>query len=294
MSYSAGATPGRAFSELQSVPEADWARALAWLEEADGLVIAAGAGMGVDSGLPDFRGDEGLWRAYPALRKAGLDFVRIASPHAFRRDPELAWGFYGHRLNLYREITPHSGFDILLRWAGAKPHGAFVFTSNVDGQFQKAGFAPQRVMECHGSLHWLQCMHSCTNHLWDADGWVPEVDTSACRLLSPLPNCPDCGQLARPNVLMFGDGEWNHERTGLQEQRLEAWLEKVSRPVVVELGAGTAVPSVRWFAASLNRPIIRINLRESAIDPAQGVGLAGRALRVLTALDRRLKAGGRP
>lgn len=276
------------------IAESDWNKALEWLDQADALIIAAGAGMGVDSGLPDFRGDEGLWRAYPALREARLNFVSIASPRAFHNDPGLAWGFYGHRLNLYRDTTPHDGFAILQRWAGRMAHGAFVYTSNVDGQFHKAGFAADRIVECHGSLHWLQCMDSCDSSLWEAEGWEPEVDDSACRLLSPLPRCPACGALARPNVLMFGDGEWNHERSHRQQQRLEAWLSMCSRPVVVELGAGTAVPSVRWFGSMLNAPLIRINLRESAVDNPRAVGLAGRALEVLAELDRRRAGPGRP
>lgn len=278
----------RATTGSEAIPEAAWAKAVQWLDEADGLAITAGAGMGVDSGLPDFRGNEGLWRAYPALREAALDFTRIASPRAFRRDPELAWGFYGHRLNLYRDTTPHEGFGVLRRWAARKAQGAFVYTSNVDGQFHKAGFAADRIVECHGSLHWLQCIDSCNDSLWEAEGWVPEVNDSACRLLSPLPRCPACERLARPNVLMFDDGEWNHERTHRQRRRLEAWLATVSRPVVVELGAGTAVPAVRWFGSLLDVPLIRINLRESAVqDSRMGVGLAGRALEVLMGLERR-------
>lgn len=243
--------------------------------------------MGVDSGLPDFRGDEGLWRAYPALRHAGLDFVNIASPRAFRHDPELAWGFYGHRLNLYRNTTPHAGFHILQRWAGRMRRGGFVYTSNVDGQFQKAGFGEERIVECHGSIHWLQCMGACEGRIWPAADWQPEVDETACRLMSPLPRCPSCAGLARPNVLMFGDGDWQHERTHGQQIRLEAWLDTVSTPVVVELGAGTAVPAVRWFGSVLDVPLIRINLRESAITSGLGVGFAGRALEVLMELDRR-------
>lgn len=277
--------------ELGSVPNEAWNRALQWLDTADGLVITAGAGMGVDSGLPDFRGDEGLWRAYPALRQARLDFTRIASPGAFRRNPRLAWGFYGHRLQLYRETSPHTGFDILRRWAERMEHGAFVYTSNVDGQFLAAGFAEDRLVECHGTLHWFQCMDACRNRMWSADDWTPEIDVAACQLLSSLPSCPDCGGLARPNVLMFGDADWIPARTEAQLQRLEAWLTRVSRPVVVELGAGTGVPTVRWFGSSLNAPVIRINLRENAIGKDKGVGLAGRALDVLTELDSRWTAG---
>ena len=71
-------------------------RAAQVISEADGLLITAGAGMGVDSGLPDFRGDSGFWQAYPALAKAKLRFHEIASPATFANDPALAWGSYGH------------------------------------------------------------------------------------------------------------------------------------------------------------------------------------------------------
>jgi NAD-dependent SIR2 family protein deacetylase len=119
------------------------ARAIA---SAEALLIAAGAGMGVDSGLPDFRGDHGFWRAYPPYQKLGLRFTALANPRWFDKDPALAWGFYGHRLNLYRNTQPHAGFGILRSWARRMKHGAFIFTSNVDGQFQRAGFDPDRIL----------------------------------------------------------------------------------------------------------------------------------------------------
>jgi NAD-dependent SIR2 family protein deacetylase len=80
------------------------------IEKARAILIAAGAGMGVDSGLPDFRGTEGFWRVYPALGRAGMHFGDIANPQAFVDQPQLAWGFYGHRLALYPKIIPHEGF----------------------------------------------------------------------------------------------------------------------------------------------------------------------------------------
>ncbi|HWM60415.1 MAG TPA: hypothetical protein VNO83_21500, partial [Pseudonocardia sp.] len=79
--------------------------------------------MGVDSGLPDFRGPEGFWRAYPPYRRLGLGFTDLADPVHFVDDPELAWGFYGHRLALYRCTTPHAGFAVLRRWAGRGGRG---------------------------------------------------------------------------------------------------------------------------------------------------------------------------
>src|SRR5271170_2371031 len=106
-------------------------RAALTIAKADALLIAAGAGMGVDSGLPDFRGKEGFWRAYPPYQRLGLDFVSLANPRWFAEDATLAWGFYGHRMGLYRQTAPHEGFSILARWASRIKHGAFVFTSNV-------------------------------------------------------------------------------------------------------------------------------------------------------------------
>ena len=85
------------------------------IRSAEGLVITAGAGLGVDSGLPVFRGDEGFWRAYPPFAKLGLSFEELANPGWFERDPAMAWGFYGHRFELYRRTTPHEGFALLRR-----------------------------------------------------------------------------------------------------------------------------------------------------------------------------------
>ncbi|MFM0002100.1 hypothetical protein PQR57_13865 [Paraburkholderia dipogonis] len=155
--------------------------AAAWLREADGLLITAGAGMGVDSGLPDFRGRDGVWRAYPALLHHGFSFENMANPARFAEHPKLAWGFYGHRLKLYRDTVPHEGFATLRRWADRMSRGVFVFTSNVDGQFQKAGFPESRVHECHGSIHALQCL----------DGDLTEYRSRSRRCIEQLLNRPE-------------------------------------------------------------------------------------------------------
>jgi NAD-dependent SIR2 family protein deacetylase len=77
-------------------------RAAEAIRTADALLLCAGAGIGVDSGLPDFRGRQGFWRAYPTIAKLGLSFEEMAHPGWFAKEPSLAWAFYGHRLNLYR------------------------------------------------------------------------------------------------------------------------------------------------------------------------------------------------
>lgn len=265
-------------------------RAAGWLREADGLLITAGAGMGIDSGLPDFRGPGGFWQVYPALGRARLQFEEIANPAAFERDPRLAWGFYGHRLQLYRNTQPHAGFKWLRELAQNLPQGAQVFTSNVDGHFQKAGFPVDRVCEVHGSIHHLQCLDGCREAIWLADDFTPEIDAETCRLRNEPPHCPHCGRLARPNILMFGDWNWLESRTALQFERLNEWLLHVKQPVCIEIGAGTGIPTVRRFSERHGTRLIRINPLEAEVpDGERGVSLPLGGLAGLNALAAALK-----
>ena len=276
-------------------PELDGAldRAAALVAGADALLYCAGAGMGVDSGLPDFRGPEGFWRAYPPYRRLGLAFEELADPVHFADDPELAWGFYGHRLELYRRTVPHRGFDVLLRWAAARD--ARVFTSNVDGQFQRAGFAPSATTECHGSIHHLQCLAGCSPDIWPAGGVTIDLDLATMRARPPLPACPRCGAVARPNILMFGDRDWRPARTEAQAAAHVDWLRGLrgggARLVVLEVGAGTGVPTVRRhaeLAAAATGALIRINPREAGLRHGRGVELPLPAAEALGAIDARL------
>ena len=254
------------------------------MTQAQALIVAAGAGMGVDSGLPDFRGNEGFWHNYPIARRVGLSFVDLANPRWFDENPQLAWAFYGHRLQLYRQTEPHVGFHLLLEFGKRLPGGYFVFTSNVDGQFQKAGFDEQRIVEVHGSIHHLQCVKPCTADIWPADAVQIELDMEHFRALEPLPRCRHCGALARPNILMFNDWQWISQRSDEQEARFKQWLAEIDRQrfklVIVEIGAGTAVPTVRITAERLadwhEGTLIRINPRESWV-PEGGISIAGGA-----------------
>lgn len=254
--------------------EKRFARCANLIEQADGLLITAGAGLGVDAGLPDFRGKDGFWRAYPALGRARLHFQDIASPDAFRERPRLAWGFYGHRLKMYRETEPGPTLRILMEVARRIPDGTHVFTSNVDGAFQKAGFEPSRVVECHGTIHRMQCLDGCLGDVWSADAWLPEVDEATCALKNDVPTCPHCGGVARPNILMFGDGAWIDHSMRVQHARLQGWRNKVDRLLVIEIGAGTAIPTVRIFGESQEAPIVRINPVDAKAEAGRGVSLS--------------------
>ncbi|MFO1065485.1 MAG: Sir2 family NAD-dependent protein deacetylase [Pirellulales bacterium] len=266
------------------------------IRRADAILISAGAGMGVDSGLPDFRGPEGFWRAYPALR--GLRFEEMSTPSWFHIDQTRAWGFFGHRLELYRRTHPHIGFEILLRLIKKVPLGGFVVTSNVDGQFQKAGFDDQAILEVHGTIHQLQCTRPCCEDITSYDTWTPDIDEANVRCLNEPPLCARCGRIARPNILMFNDGQWLSHRSDEQAGRFQTWLQLAtdSNLVVIELGAGKAVTTIRSLSESLLRAgrqstqkdrsvtLIRINPRDPD-GPPGCVSISAGALEALTQLD---------
>ena len=249
------------------------------IANADAILITAGAGMGVDSGLPDFRGDEGFWEAYPPIKKLGLSFSQMANPEWFEKKPKLAWAFYGHRLNLYRDTTPHIGFSMLKKLISTKDKNYFIFTSNVDGQFQKAGFSDDKIYECHGSIHHLQCSENCTDEIWKNNENI-DVDMDSFEA-NNLPTCPNCGALTRPNILMFGDWGWNSKRSHSQDERFQTFLTNIQQNnhsiVIIEIGAGEAVPTVRALseeiATILDGFLIRINPRDYDTPKDLGIGL---------------------
>ena len=249
------------------------------INEADAILITAGAGMGVDSGLPDFRGNEGFWKAYPPIKKLGLDFADMANPKWFAINPPLAWAFYGHRLNLYRDTTPHDGFRMLLDLVKTKNNNYFIFTSNVDGQFQKAGFAQDKIYEVHGSIHHLQCTKNCKDKIWLAKDEYIELDMEKFEAIN-IPLCEDCGAIARPNILMFGDFGWNYKRAIKQESRYNKWIKqnKNKKIAIIEIGVGKDIPTIRNEGNLLskkytNTKLIRINPRDFEVDK-NGIGLA--------------------
>jgi NAD-dependent SIR2 family protein deacetylase len=261
------------------------------IREADAVVIGAGAGMGVDSGLPDFRGDAGFWTAYPALY--GKPFHIVANPHWFETDPAFAWGFYGHRYQMYQRTQPHNGFQLLHHWVERKRGGYFVFTSNVDGHFQKSGYAPGRLIECHGSINYLQCVRECTNVIWEAGELELVIDEKNLRCISDLPRCKSCGGLARPNILMFGDDRWLGQRAEEQWSCYRQWAKSIAGMTVVaiEMGAGLAIPTVRSFCEQQADLLIRINPREYLVT-GKGISVPMGALAGIQAIDALLQRNG--
>jgi NAD-dependent SIR2 family protein deacetylase len=218
----------------------------------------------------------------------------MAQPSWFDHRPEMAWAFYGHRQQLYRATTPHDGFRMLLEWGRAMPAGYFVVTSNVDGQFGAAGFPGDRVLEQHGSIHRYQCTTPCGDATWQADPPDLQIDLETITARGVLPRCPQCGALARPNVLMFADADWVPNVTHEQERRYRSWLASVRgrKLVILELGAGTAIATIRWHGESLatgrlQTTLVRVNPDATeAEEPVIPVRLG--ALEALTRIEAAL------
>lgn len=153
------------------------------LAEYEPIVALTGAGISAESGVPTFRGEGGLWEDYRAQD--------LATPAAFNRDPDLVWRFYSWRRQLVRGCQPNKAHAIL---EDIERHsGAFsIITQNIDGLHQRAG--SKNVIELHGSLWRLKCM-KC------GEGW----EDLAVPFEEPIPHCPNCDALARPDVVWFGE-----------------------------------------------------------------------------------------
>lgn len=142
-----------------------------------------GAGVSVESGLPDFRSPGGLWDRY--------DVAEYATLTAFRRHPEKVWTFVRELLDGYGGVQPNAGHRAM---AALEAAGALhaVVTQNIDGLHQAAG--SRRVVEFHGSLRRLVCL-GC--------GRMCPTDESSVRAL-PVPRCT-CGRVFKPDFVFFGE-----------------------------------------------------------------------------------------
>jgi NAD-dependent deacetylase len=153
------------------------------VRERQPCVVLTGAGISTESGIPDFRSAGGIWARY--------DPAEVAHVDSLRRDPARVWEFYALRLGVLAEAEPNDGHRVLAEledsgWVLA------VVTQNVDGLHERAG--SRSVVEVHGSLREAECMQCRLR--------VPMAD--AVESL-PLPLCPECGELLKPGVVMFGE-----------------------------------------------------------------------------------------
>jgi NAD-dependent deacetylase len=164
-------------------------KAKAALLAASRVAVLAGAGLSAASGIPTFRGQGGLWRPSEARTPfEGLRPEALATPEAYRRDPELVWAWYRQRFELAAQAEPNPAHYALAELQARVAECSLV-TQNVDGLQQRTG---ARVLELHGNLTHSRC--ECCGHL----------DPLASGFAIP-PHCSRCGHRARPNVVWFGE-----------------------------------------------------------------------------------------
>jgi NAD-dependent deacetylase len=147
------------------------------------IAVLTGAGISAESGIPTFRGQDGLWKQFRP--------EELATPEAFRRDPRLVWEWYDWRRGLIAWREPHAGHHVLARWEELLP-GFVLITQNVDGLHRKAG--SKNILELHGNIWQVRCTK---------EGAITENHDSPLRQIPP--QCPACGALLRPNVVWFGE-----------------------------------------------------------------------------------------
>lgn len=168
------------------------------------VVVLSGAGLSVASGIPTFRGADGLWE--------GHEVTQVATPEAWHRDATLVRQFYDERRLGVESVQPNPGHAALARlqeaWGAER---VVLITQNIDGLLQRAG-APD-VIEMHGSLFRLQCERDPRHPTQPAQG---EQDPDA--------RCERCGGRMRPAVVWFGEMPRHMDRIQRETSRCEMFL----------------------------------------------------------------------
>ena len=245
------------------------------------LTILTGAGVSAASGVPTFRGHDGLWREYRA--------EDLATPQAFRRDPDLVWEWYAWRRETIGGCRPNAAHDIIARWSLGAPgsgpshtrHGGLtlvtdrlkvvVLTQNVDDLHVRAG--TRNLVRLHGSIWEQTCWDRCregTTAWRDERQPLPEVP----------PRCPHCGGLARPAIVWFGES--------LRSEDLDAAMAATACDVFLTVGTSAVVyPAAGLVHEARARGAFtaEINLEDTAASDAVDVAIHGGAEAILPRVD---------
>jgi len=231
------------------------------LRSATRVTVLTGAGISAASGIPTFRGPDGLWKSFRV--------EELATAQAFARDPRTVWEWYDWRRQIISRALPNRAHEILASWSRRFARFTLI-TQNVDGLHERAGTA--NVIRFHGSIWELSCWSRCGRSSWrDDEAPLPQLP----------PRCPDCGGMARPAVVWFG------ERLDLDVTRRA--MAAVECDVCLVVGTSSVV----YPAAGLAAEAARRGAFTAEINPepgARGVDLAiaARAEKALDEIDRML------
>ena len=224
------------------------------------IIVFTGAGISTESGIPDFRGPDGLWKKFRAEELANFD--------AFTRNPELVWEWYQYRRSLIYDISPNPGHFALAQMEN-KFQDFNLITQNVDGLHRRAG--SEKILEVHGDLWATKCI-SCDYH--------GRLDAPA----EGIPLCPECKSMIRPDVVWFGESLDRRIMTRVHE-------ELASADVILVVGTSALVQPAASFPLVVKHTggkIIETNIERTPLTPASDVHITGKAGEVLPLLDQLL------
>ena len=233
------------------------------LQEASSVAILTGAGISAESGIPTFRGEEGLWKKYRP--------EELATPTAFSQNPKLVWEWYDWRRGIIGQKEPNPGHKVIARWEETFPTVSLI-TQNIDGLHQKAG--SKNIWELHGNIWKLRCTE---------EGTITENYETPLKEIPPL--CPNCGALLRPHVVWFGES--------LSPTILQKSIQLSSEcDVMFVIGTSTVVQpaaSLPFEASEAGAKLVEINLDPTPLSLYSDFSIRGKSGEILPLIDEELK-----
>lgn len=294
-------TPARDYIFQKTPYEDQIAQAAVLIHDADTVLIGAGAGMSTAAGLT-YGGKRFQDNFREFIDKYGVQDMYSAGFYPFPTEEER-WGYWSKHSYLNR-IKPEGLplYKHVLELVKDKDY--FVLTTNVDHQFQKAGFAEEKIFATQGDYGLIQCMRGCHNKTYDAISMFTQMNQAReeCKVPSYMvPKCPVCGGKMAMNLrcdqYFVEDDAWHKADEQFGEFLTKHVDEKM---VLLELGVGFNTPTIIRFPfenllrKNKNISLIRLNLDEAVIPESletQAVGInadMGKTIEDIAALDRQL------
>lgn len=241
-------------------------KAAKMLRDCTRLLVFAGAGLSAESGIPTFRDQGGLWETHRV--------EDVATPEGFERDPALVWRFYAERQQQLATVRPNPGHFALARMEQIyAPDGFLLVTQNIDDLSERAG--SRQIAKIHGDLMAVWC----TRCSWR--GFLDEpLQIESLAHARTLPTCPECGSLARPGIVWFGESL----PKGVINQALAFSMEADAILIVGTSGAVSGGYGLADNVSALGGGVIELNPQETCLSRLADVCIRASSADALPAL----------
>ncbi len=228
------------------------------------ITVLTGAGVSAASGVPTFRGADGLWKNFRP--------ETLATPQAFANDPRLVWEWYDWRRGLIAACEPNAANDVLAAWSRRFPNFRLI-TQNVDGLHERSG--TRNLLRLHGSIWEVLCWRNCSSSppRWH-DDTVPFTEIP--------PRCPHCGDLIQSGVVWFGEP--------LDPEIVDRATDAADCDVFMTVGTSAVVyPAAGFIDIARRRGAFTVEINPEATPATVDLALRGGAEALLPEIDRQLK-----